>query len=164
KGFKTYEEFKDDWIYEWNRDVRWVDEKPWTDTEVWTEPTPVKHYCRPFNYKSGSSEWPTCSWKNDGYCNGGNLPRAYIVGNSLHYQDYEWYKSLKDSELKEYALRNNAIMEGLIDDDNDDESHYECKKRWNVYDDTNHGHEHEINHEADEREELCELMNCRYAI
>ncbi|GJV44821.1 hypothetical protein Tco_1429357 [Tanacetum coccineum] len=32
KGFKTYEEFKDDWIYEWNKDVPWVDEKPWTDT------------------------------------------------------------------------------------------------------------------------------------
>ncbi|GJU62743.1 hypothetical protein Tco_1244578 [Tanacetum coccineum] len=26
--FKTYEEYKDDWIYEWNRDVPWVDEKP----------------------------------------------------------------------------------------------------------------------------------------
>ncbi|GKF78723.1 hypothetical protein Tco_0234291 [Tanacetum coccineum] len=28
KGFKTYEEYKDDWIYEWNRDTPWVDEKP----------------------------------------------------------------------------------------------------------------------------------------
>ncbi|GJV61988.1 hypothetical protein Tco_1468088, partial [Tanacetum coccineum] len=32
EGFKTYEEYKDDWIYEWNRDIPWVDEKPWTDT------------------------------------------------------------------------------------------------------------------------------------
>ncbi|GKF32776.1 hypothetical protein Tco_0102574, partial [Tanacetum coccineum] len=54
------------------------------------------------------------SWKNDGYCNGGKLPGAYIVGNSLHYQDYEWYEALKDSELKEQALRNKPIMEGLI--------------------------------------------------
>ncbi|GJS37466.1 hypothetical protein Tco_0535848 [Tanacetum coccineum] len=44
EGFKTYEEYKDDWIYECNRDVPWVDEKPWTDTRVWTESTPVKHY------------------------------------------------------------------------------------------------------------------------
>ncbi|GKA68158.1 hypothetical protein Tco_0768075, partial [Tanacetum coccineum] len=29
--FKTYEDYKDDWIYEWNKDVSWVDEKPWTD-------------------------------------------------------------------------------------------------------------------------------------
>nr|GEU97635.1 hypothetical protein [Tanacetum cinerariifolium] len=27
EGFKTYEEYKDDWIYEWNKDVPWVDEK-----------------------------------------------------------------------------------------------------------------------------------------
>ncbi|GKC30895.1 hypothetical protein Tco_1038189 [Tanacetum coccineum] len=63
---------------------------------------------------------------NDGFCNGGNLPGAYI---------YEWYEALEDSELKEDALRNKAIMEGLIDDDNDDESH----------------------HEADEIKELCEI-------
>ncbi|GJZ04956.1 hypothetical protein Tco_0538231 [Tanacetum coccineum] len=48
-------------------------------------------------------------------------------------------------------------MEGLIDDDNDDESRYELKKQWNIYDNTNHDHEHEIDHEADEREELCEI-------
>ncbi|GJQ97979.1 hypothetical protein Tco_0009118 [Tanacetum coccineum] len=31
-GFKTYEDYKNDWIYEWNKDVPWVDEKPWTHT------------------------------------------------------------------------------------------------------------------------------------
>ncbi|GKB75358.1 hypothetical protein Tco_0942253, partial [Tanacetum coccineum] len=31
KGFKTYEDYKNDWIYEWNKDVPWVDEKPWTN-------------------------------------------------------------------------------------------------------------------------------------
>nr|GEU88143.1 hypothetical protein [Tanacetum cinerariifolium] len=31
KGFETYEEFKDDWIYEWNQDMPWVHEKPWTN-------------------------------------------------------------------------------------------------------------------------------------
>ncbi|GKC31706.1 hypothetical protein Tco_1039000, partial [Tanacetum coccineum] len=29
-GLKTYEDYKDDWIYEWNKDVPWVEEKPWT--------------------------------------------------------------------------------------------------------------------------------------
>nr|GEX73830.1 hypothetical protein [Tanacetum cinerariifolium] len=86
KGFKTYDEYKDDWIYEWNRDVP-------------------------------CSEWPTCSWKDNGYCNRGNLPKAYIIGNSLHYHDYELYEALEDSELKEQALRNKAIIEGLINDD-----------------------------------------------
>ncbi|GKA72715.1 hypothetical protein Tco_0778931 [Tanacetum coccineum] len=128
KGFKTYEEFKDGWIYEWNKDVPWVEERPWTDTGVWKEPKPVKHTCKPFNYKTGCSDWPTCGWRNDGYCNGGNLPRAYIIRNTLRYQDLEWYDALKDSKLKEEALRNKAIMEGLIDED--DESSNNGWRRW----------------------------------
>ncbi|GKC29096.1 hypothetical protein Tco_1036390, partial [Tanacetum coccineum] len=63
------------------------------------------------------SEWPTYSWREDGYCNGGNLPDSYHIENSLHYQDREWYEALKDGELKDEALRNKAIMEGLISDD-----------------------------------------------
>ncbi|GKC20279.1 hypothetical protein Tco_1022429 [Tanacetum coccineum] len=44
---------------------------------------------------------------------------AYIVGNTLRYQDLEWYDALKGSELKVEALRNKAIMKGIIDDDDD---------------------------------------------
>ncbi|GKC75754.1 hypothetical protein Tco_1126528, partial [Tanacetum coccineum] len=105
-GFKTYEDYKDDWIYEWNENVPWVYDKPWLDNGIWKEPTPVKHDCKPFNYKTGYSEWSTCSWREDGYCNGGNFPGAYFIGNSLHYQDLEWYEALVDSELKDEALRN----------------------------------------------------------
>ncbi|GJT03878.1 RNA-directed DNA polymerase, eukaryota [Tanacetum coccineum] len=109
KGFKTYDEYKDDWIYEWNENVPWVHEKPWTDTGLWTKHAPVRE---------------------DGYCNGGNFPGAYIVGNTLLYQDLEWYEALKDCELKEEALRNKAILEGLINDD--DESNEE---RCELFDD-----------------------------
>nr|GEX20557.1 elongation factor 1-alpha [Tanacetum cinerariifolium] len=35
--------------------------------------------------------------------------------------DYEWYKALEDRELKEEALRNKVIMEGIIDDDDEQE-------------------------------------------
>ncbi|GJV41297.1 hypothetical protein Tco_1419737 [Tanacetum coccineum] len=59
-------------------------------------------------------------WRNDGYYNGGNLPGAYIVGNSFHYQYYKWYEALEDRELKEEALRNKDIMEGIIEDDDDE--------------------------------------------
>ncbi|GKA69585.1 hypothetical protein Tco_0775649 [Tanacetum coccineum] len=59
------------------------------------------------------------------YCNRGNLTWSYIVGDSLHYQDYEWYEALKENELKEQALRNKAIMEGLINDDESKEDEYE---------------------------------------
>ncbi|GJY88548.1 hypothetical protein Tco_0503176, partial [Tanacetum coccineum] len=103
-GFKTYEDYKDDWIYEWNENVPWV-------------------------------------WRENGYCNGGNFPGAYHIGNSLNYQDLEWYADLEDSELKDEALRNKAIMEGLVSDDG---SSNDCWKRWKS---------HEINyHDYDERE------------
>ncbi|GKE12786.1 hypothetical protein Tco_1416337, partial [Tanacetum coccineum] len=87
--FKTYEEYKDDWIYEWNEDIPW----------------------------SGHSKWPTCSWKDDGYCNGGNMPGAFKVRNTLRYQDLEWYESLEDVKLKEEALLNKAIMNGTINEE-----------------------------------------------
>ncbi|GJV64502.1 retrovirus-related pol polyprotein from transposon TNT 1-94 [Tanacetum coccineum] len=58
---------------------------------------------------------------------------AYIVGNTLHYQDLEWYDALKDSELKDEALRKKAIMEGLIDED--DESSNNDMERCELFDD-----------------------------
>ncbi|GJR55924.1 hypothetical protein Tco_1406445 [Tanacetum coccineum] len=96
----------------------------------------------------------TKCWKDDGYCNRGNLPSAYLIGNSLHYQDLEWYEALEDSELKYEALRNKAIIEGFINED-DDESHYEHERRWNIY--TNYDDAYQIDHEDNEREELCEV-------
>ncbi|GJR14263.1 hypothetical protein Tco_0796915 [Tanacetum coccineum] len=63
--------------------------------------------------------------RNDGFCNGENLPQAYIFRNLLHYQDYEWYEALEDDKLKEEALRNKAIMEGFVNEEDDDESHEE---------------------------------------
>ncbi|GKD18418.1 hypothetical protein Tco_1207576 [Tanacetum coccineum] len=90
-GFKTYKDYKNDWIYEWNKDVPW---------------------------------------------------------------DYKWYEALEDSELKDEALRNKAIMEGFIKED-DDESRYEQKRRWNTY--TNYDDAYEINHEHNKSEELCEV-------
>ncbi|GJY30272.1 hypothetical protein Tco_0413767 [Tanacetum coccineum] len=41
------------------------------------------------------------------------------VRNGQHV-DYEWYEAMKDSELKDKALRNKAIMEGLINEDDDE--------------------------------------------
>ncbi|GKC68643.1 hypothetical protein Tco_1101241 [Tanacetum coccineum] len=153
-GFKTYDDYKNDWIYEWNKDVPWVDEKPLTDTRVWTEPKPVMHTCKPFNYKNRCLEWPTCSWMNDGYCNGGNLPGTFIIENQLHYQDYEWYEALEDSELKNEALRNKAIMDGFINDEIE-ELRYEQMRRWDIY--TNYDDTYKINHDDNERNGLCEV-------
>ncbi|GJW55121.1 hypothetical protein Tco_0099206 [Tanacetum coccineum] len=63
---------------------------------------------------------------DDRYCNGGNLLGTYIIENQLHYQDYEWYEALEDCELKDEALRNKAIMEGFIKED-DEESKELCE-------------------------------------
>nr|GEY92105.1 hypothetical protein [Tanacetum cinerariifolium] len=155
-GFNTYGEYKNDWIYEWNKNVPWLYEKLWTNAGVWTEPTPVIHCCKPFHYKYRCLEWPTYSWREDGYCNGGNLPGACIVGNTLRYQDLEWYDALKDSELKEEALRNKDIMERLINEDV--ESNDEGWKSWEDFENTNGDHnewEYENEHEDNERHELC---------
>ncbi|GJY42397.1 hypothetical protein Tco_0429667 [Tanacetum coccineum] len=96
----------------------------------------------------------TPDWKDDGYCNGVNLLGTYIIGNQLHYQGLEWYEALVDYELKDEALRNKAIMEGSIKED-DDESYYEQKRGWNIY--TNYDDAYEIDHEDNEKEELCEV-------
>ncbi|GKA90929.1 hypothetical protein Tco_0812799, partial [Tanacetum coccineum] len=115
EGFKTYEDYKDDWIYEWNKDVPWVHEKPWTDDGAWKGP----------------------ALRDDGYCNGESLPGAYIVGNALCYQDFKWYKALKDGKLKEEALKNEAIMEGIIEDEDNESSNkeHEDKERCELFDD-----------------------------
>ncbi|GJS88806.1 hypothetical protein Tco_0771442, partial [Tanacetum coccineum] len=155
-GFKTYDEYKEDWIYEWKKDVPWVHEKPWTDNGVWEEPTPVKHYYEPFSFKNGHSEWPTCSWKDDGYCNGGNLPGAYRVDNTLCYQDLEWYEALEDGKLKDEALKNKAIVERMIDED--EESYNEAWRRWDDYENTTHDHE-ERDYEEQENEKRCDLFD-----
>ncbi|GJU71226.1 hypothetical protein Tco_1262631 [Tanacetum coccineum] len=68
-------------------------------------------------------------------------------------QNHEWYEALEDSKLKDEALSNKAIMDGFIKDD-DDESRYKQMRRWNIY--TNYNDAYEINHEDNEREELCE--------
>ncbi|GJY04476.1 hypothetical protein Tco_0370416 [Tanacetum coccineum] len=139
---------------EWNKDIPWVDEKSYGLTWSFGQNEACHHTCKPFNYKTVCSEWPTCIWMNDGYCNGGNLLRTFIIENQLHYQDYEWYKALEDSELKDKALRNKAIMEGSIKDD-DDESSYEKMRQWDIY--TNYDDTYRINHDDNEREELCEV-------
>ncbi|GJZ71324.1 hypothetical protein Tco_0635175 [Tanacetum coccineum] len=37
RGFKTYEAYKDAWIYEWNKEVPCVEEKSWLEDGFWKE-------------------------------------------------------------------------------------------------------------------------------
>ncbi|GJT67436.1 hypothetical protein Tco_1018916 [Tanacetum coccineum] len=43
-GFKTYDEYKDAWIYEWNKDIPWVANMPWLDYGPWMEPRTNNDY------------------------------------------------------------------------------------------------------------------------
>nr|GEU69772.1 hypothetical protein [Tanacetum cinerariifolium] len=156
-GFKTYDKYKDDWIYEWNKDVPWVQKSHGWMLEHEKNPHMLNIIASLFNYKNGCSEWPTCSWRENRYCNGGNLPGAYIVGNSLHYQDLEWYEALKDGELKEEALKNKAIMEGIIEEDY--ESSNEGWRRWDGYEITNHDQEEREFKMEHNNEGRCELFD-----
>ncbi|GJU39730.1 reverse transcriptase domain-containing protein [Tanacetum coccineum] len=74
--------------------------------------------------------------------------------NEFNYllKDYKWYTTLDDCELKEEALRNKAIMDGVI---NNDESCCDLKRKWNIY--TNYDDAYEINHEDNGNKELCEI-------
>ncbi|GJU62573.1 hypothetical protein Tco_1244408, partial [Tanacetum coccineum] len=143
-------------------DIYWIrgdDEVELTDEESSDDMDEVAEVFR-IDTNLFDFETPMCkafkefNWREDSYCNGGNLPDAYHIRNSLHYQDLEWYEALKDCELKDEALRNKAIIEGFIIED-DDESRYEQKRRWNIY--TNYDDAYEINHGDNEREELCEV-------
>ncbi|GJR78263.1 hypothetical protein Tco_0149048 [Tanacetum coccineum] len=56
-GFKTYEDYKDDWIYEWNENVPWVYDKPWLDNGIWKEPKPVSFHGKLYYRKLDRGKW-----------------------------------------------------------------------------------------------------------
>nr|GEU62771.1 hypothetical protein [Tanacetum cinerariifolium] len=83
-----------------------VEEKSWLDDGTRKEPNnDICHECKPFCFKSGHVEWPTCNSSEDGYCNGGNLPGMIQVGNVAYLQNYEWYEGPEDGDLKDEALK-----------------------------------------------------------
>nr|GEX95456.1 hypothetical protein [Tanacetum cinerariifolium] len=47
----------------------------------------------------------------DGCCNTGDLLGFIGEGNSIFYEDYEWYNTIEDSELKDEALINKGLLE-----------------------------------------------------
>ncbi|GJU20911.1 hypothetical protein Tco_1154253 [Tanacetum coccineum] len=118
--FKTYDEYKDAWIYEWNKDVPWVANMPWLDYGPWMEPCDdIKHICKPFCFKNGHAEWPTCNWKMEKYGNGGDLPEVIHNGDVIYFESYEWYENLKEGEFQDEALNSKAIFERSKGDIND---------------------------------------------
>ncbi|GKC56331.1 hypothetical protein Tco_1083929, partial [Tanacetum coccineum] len=73
-----------------------------------------------------------------------------------NHDDEQEIDALKDIKLKEEALKNKAIMEGIIN--KDEESSNEGWRRWDDFDNTNHDNksENEMEHEDEER---CEVFD-----
>nr|GEX86164.1 hypothetical protein [Tanacetum cinerariifolium] len=70
----------------------------------WMEPKDdTKHSCKPFRLKNRLTKWPTCNWKMDKYCNGGDLPGVIWNGDVIYFGSYEWYENLEEGELKDEA-------------------------------------------------------------
>nr|GEU58946.1 C2 calcium/lipid-binding domain, CaLB [Tanacetum cinerariifolium] len=56
-GFNSNGEYKDAWIYEWNKDVPWVANIPWLDYGPWMELSDdIEHVCKPFRFKNGHAK------------------------------------------------------------------------------------------------------------
>ncbi|GJY27364.1 hypothetical protein Tco_0402090 [Tanacetum coccineum] len=62
-----------------------------------------------------------------------------------------------DHTLKDEALKNKAIMEGVIEED--DESYYNGWRRWDCYENDIHDHEEKENEEEHENKERCKLFD-----
>ncbi|GKC80041.1 hypothetical protein Tco_1130815 [Tanacetum coccineum] len=96
-------------------------EEPWDEDGV---PYKIRdHICEPFRFKNGRTKWPICSSNEDGFCNGGKLPRMVRVGYMTYFQDHEWYNDLMEESLKDEALKQKAIYE---------ESRGDAKQSWKV--------------------------------
>ncbi|GJZ14459.1 hypothetical protein Tco_0550136 [Tanacetum coccineum] len=117
------------------------------DTDIFNYETPICSAFNEFNYLLKVD--PDLLTKDiEGFKTFDDYKNDWIY--EWNKDDYEWYEALEDSELKDLALRNKASMEGLISDD-DNESCYKQRLRWDVY--TNYDDAYEINHEE---EESCE--------
>ncbi|GJV46986.1 hypothetical protein Tco_1437198 [Tanacetum coccineum] len=90
-------------------------------------------------------------------CNVEIFPELTILETCSITKDLEWYEALKDSKLKDEALRNKAIMEGLI---SDDESCNDCWRRWKSHE-INYHHYDEWEYENETHEEGHELCGIK---
>ncbi|GJV10233.1 hypothetical protein Tco_1351774 [Tanacetum coccineum] len=104
--------------------VPWVANMPWLDYGPWMEPSnDIKHIFKPFHFKNRHAMWPTCNWKKEKYCNGGDLPRVIWSRDVTYFKSYEWYENLGEGTNNDYETQTD---EGLFDehklmgDDDDD--------------------------------------------
>nr|GEV21282.1 hypothetical protein [Tanacetum cinerariifolium] len=104
-GFKTYDEYKDAWIYEWNKEIPWVVNMPWLDYGPSMEPSDdIEHIY---------------------------LPGEIQNGDVIYFESYDGYENLKEGKLKDEALNSKAIFEGSKGVD--EESRAYANSNYNPY-------------------------------
>ncbi|GJX59333.1 hypothetical protein Tco_0290723 [Tanacetum coccineum] len=146
-NYKTMDHYtmKALWIY-W---IRGDDEVELTDEESSDNDDEIAEVFR-IDTNIFDYETPICSAFNEfNY-----LLKLTNCGKPTPLLGVRWYEALRDLNKSIEALRNKAIMEGSIKED--DESRYEQKRQWNTY--TNYDDAYEINHEHNKSEELCEIQ------
>ncbi|GJQ92274.1 hypothetical protein Tco_0003413 [Tanacetum coccineum] len=150
-NYKTMDQYtmKALWIY-W---IRGDDEVELTDEESSDDEDEIAEVFR-IDTNIFDYETPICSAFNEfNYLLKKFLPGTTLLKNQLHLSVlWSGTKLRMNSELKEEALRNKAIMDEVI---NNDESCCELKRKWNIY--TNYDNAYEINHEDNGNKELCEI-------
>ncbi|GJW29744.1 hypothetical protein Tco_0046619 [Tanacetum coccineum] len=95
---------------------------------------------------------------------------AYVLDMAVYFSSAKAVRAIQESfgyhkpilmvprsELKEEALRNKAIMEGLINED--DESSNNGWRRWDGYEISDHDQEEKEYENEHEDEERCELFD-----
>nr|GEW04967.1 hypothetical protein [Tanacetum cinerariifolium] len=105
-GFKTYEDYKDEWINEWNENVPWVCDNPWLDKGIWKDPTPVKHtwlindiYSLIDSNKTAKDLWDALERQMCGSEYGEQDRKAVIL------YEYETFKATEGEQLLDTYLR-----------------------------------------------------------
>ncbi|GJW58850.1 hypothetical protein Tco_0105581 [Tanacetum coccineum] len=118
-GFKTYDDYKNAWIYKWNKEVPWVKAKPWSDNGTWKERLEdgdLKDEA--LNEKSIlEGSWGHENREGNNFCSW--LKESF--GN-YHKLDYELMMKLEEywwGKKEEEESRKNACSNYLPNDDND---------------------------------------------
>ncbi|GKB79566.1 hypothetical protein Tco_0946461 [Tanacetum coccineum] len=84
---EAYDEFKNEWMDEWNKGIPWVPEEPWAENGIPIDN--IHHICEPLHFTNGKAKWPTCNSNDEGFCNGGELSRMDNASYHANDEEYE---------------------------------------------------------------------------
>nr|GEV37283.1 hypothetical protein [Tanacetum cinerariifolium] len=97
--FKTYDEFKNEWMDKWNKGIPWVLEEPWSKNEIPIDDIP--HICKPFCLKNRNDEEAIHEERKiNNEHNIDNLDYGLVQDNASYHANNEEYKEDRCEMLK----------------------------------------------------------------